>query len=378
MARVRVVVAMSGGVDSSVAAALLQEQGHEVVGITLHLYDSGPERRVGRCCAAADQEDARAVAARLGIAHYTLDYRQRFEEAVVRDFVETYAAGETPTPCTHCNTSVKFGPLLEAAAGLGASALATGHYVRLERSADGLMRLRRGRDAGKDQSYFLFTLSQDVLARTMFPLGDWTKDEVRAYARRRGLATADKADSMEVCFVEGHTVGDFVASRRPAATRPGPITDGAGRPLGTHGGVHRFTIGQRRGLPVVGDGRPRYVLALDASTGTVVVGTDEELLRDRLEARDVSWLPGVAPEGPVPVSVQIRHRGAPEEATVTVAPGGRATVQFARPVRAIAPGQAAVFYAGDELLGGGWIARPSDEARQAGGAGSMRKSATTA
>lgn len=346
---------MSGGVDSSVAAALLQEAGHEVIGITLHLYDSGPTRQVGRCCAAADQEDARAVAARLGIPHYTFDYRERFERAVVRDFVETYAAGETPTPCTHCNTAVKFGPLLETARGLGAEALATGHYVRLEQTADGRFALRRGRDASKDQSYFLFTLSQETLASLCFPLGGLTKAEVRAHARRRGLPTADKPESMEVCFVEGGTVGDFVGGRLAARPAPGAVVDRDGRRLGTHDGVHRFTIGQRRGLPIVGDGQPRYVVSLDAKTGTVVVGGADALLEDQLAARDVTWLSGAAPEGPVDAAVQIRHRGAPEPATVIPVGGARATVRFARPVRAIAPGQAAVFYAEDEVLGGGWI-----------------------
>jgi tRNA-specific 2-thiouridylase len=351
----RVVCAMSGGVDSSVAAALLQEAGHEVVGITLHLYDSGPGRRVGRCCAAADQEDARAVAAHLGIPHYTLDHRERFEEAVVRDFVETYAAGETPTPCTHCNTAVKFGPLLETARGLGAEALATGHYVRRQKTGEGRFALCRGRDASKDQSYFLFTLSQEALASVLFPLGELTKTEVRAHARWRGLPTADKPESMEVCFVEGAAVGDFVAGRLPVRPAPGVVVDRDGRRLGGHDGVHRFTIGQRRGLPILGDGRPRYVVSLDAKSGTVVVGDADALLEDELAARDVCWLPGAPPSGPVQAQVQIRHRGAPEPATVTPVAGGGATVRFMRPVRAVAPGQAAVFYTGDELLGGGWI-----------------------
>lgn len=352
----RVVCAMSGGVDSSVAAALLQEAGHEVVGVTLHLYDSGPGRRVGRCCAAADQEDARAVAAHLGIPHYTLDYRARFEQAVVQDFVDTYAAGETPTPCTHCNTAVKFGPLLETARGLGAQALATGHYVRVQDAGEGRLSLLRGRDSSKDQSYFLFTLSQGALASLLFPLGDLTKAEVRAHARRRGLPTADKPESMEVCFVEGGTVGDFVAARLPAPPSPGLVVDAGGRRLGSHDGVHRFTIGQRRGLPILGDGKPRYVVALDAQRATVVVGGADALLEDELAARDVCWSSGRAPSGPVSAAAQIRHRGAPEPATVTPVASGRATVRFARPVRAVAPGQAVVFYAGDEVLGGGWIA----------------------
>ena len=351
----RVVCAMSGGVDSSVAAALLQEAGHEVVGITLHLYDTGLERRVGRCCAAADQQDARAVADRLGIPHYTLDYRARFEEAVVQDFVATYAAGETPTPCTHCNGVVKFGPLLEAAAGLGADALATGHYARIETGPDGRRRLRRGRDPAKDQSYFLFSLSRDALGRTLFPLGDRDKREVRALARARGLPTADKPESMEVCFVEGGTVGDFVGARLPQAPPPGAVVDGEGRTLGAHQGVHRFTIGQRRGLPILGGGGPHFVVSLDAATGTVVVGDEASLYRGGLKARDVQWV-APAPAGPLRCAVQIRHRGTAEPATVAPLQGGRAEVLFDRPVRAVAPGQAAVFYDGDEVLGGGWIA----------------------
>jgi tRNA-uridine 2-sulfurtransferase len=350
-----IVCAMSGGVDSAVAAGLLVEAGHEVVGITLHLYDSGPEHRVGRCCAAADQEDARRVAAHLGIRHYTLDYRTLFERAVIRDFVDTYAGGETPTPCTHCNAQVKFGPLLSTARGLGADRLATGHYARVEADPRGGLRLLRGRDERKDQSYFLFPLTQAALDFTVFPLGELEKTAVRAHARRLGLPNAEKPESMEVCFVEGVSVGRFVQERLAAPPAAGPVVDLEGRPLGVHPGVHHFTVGQRRGLPIAGDGRPRWVVAIDAAQATVVAGEVEGLARSELEARDVHWI-GSEPAPGTVLEVQVRHRHRAAPAVLEPARRGRARVRFTTPIRAVANGQAAVFYRGEEVVGGGWIA----------------------
>ncbi|MBI2893717.1 MAG: tRNA 2-thiouridine(34) synthase MnmA [Deltaproteobacteria bacterium] len=347
---------MSGGVDSSVAAALLSEAGHEVVGVTLHLYDSGPGRRVGRCCAAVDQDDARRAAAHLGIRHYTLDWRERFDRLVIRDFVQTYAAGETPTPCTRCNVDVKFGPLVDVCRGLGTEWLATGHYARVEVDENGTRKLLRGRDDLKDQSYFLFALPQEVLKRTVFPLGWLTKTQVREQARRLGLPNAEKPESMEVCFVEGASVGDFVARRLPAPPAPGIVVDGQGQRIGGHPGIHHYTVGQRRGLPVLGDGKPRYVVALDGASGTVIAGRPEELDRLELDTRDVSWVGGTPPASARPLAVQVRHRHVPAEALVVPDGSDRARVRFTSPIRAVANGQAAVFYSGDEVVGGGWIA----------------------
>ena len=353
----RIVCAMSGGVDSSVAAALLVEAGHEVLGLTMRLYDASAVERRGRggtCCSPAEIDQARDACARLGIPHYTVDERARFADAVIDDFVRSYAAGKTPNPCVRCNEHVKFGPLLARARALGAEALATGHYARVEDGA-----LLRADDAGKDQSYFLFAMGLPALAEIRFPLGTWHKDQVRDKARALGLANADTPDSQEICFVGGGDHAAVVEARAaalgldPQALAPGPIVDDTGKVVGEHAGVHRVTVGQRRGLHVAGTA-PRYVLRVLPESRTVVVGEAEALKVDALELEDLRRLAPLAEHGSVRAQVQLRHRGRPQPATVEIA-GSHARVCFDEPVGAAAPGQAAVLYDGPRVLGGGWI-----------------------
>ena len=348
----RIVVGMSGGVDSSVAAALLVEQGYEVVGVTMRLAGSA-----SRCCSLDDADDARRVAERLGIRFYVADYAERFREEVVQPFADAYLAGRTPIPCVTCNRRFKFHHLRARARALGAAAVATGHYARVERDpATGRPTLWRGADAHKDQSYFLFDLGPDELEGARFPLGDLTKEEVRARARALGLATAGKPESQEICFVPEGRYADVVEKVRPERLPgEGEIVDGSGRVLGRHGGIHRFTVGQRRGLGL--EEGPWYVRRLDAARNRVVVGRREDLASRGLEVRGVSWVAGSAPEGSVRAEVQIRHRHPGAEATVEPTPEG-ARVHFDAPVAAVTPGQAAVFYAGAKVLGGGWIEAP--------------------
>lgn len=353
-----IVVALSGGVDSATAAAMLVEQGRRVIGITMRLYDAGGTAASagGRCCGPRDIEDARRVCAHLGIPFYVVDYEQEFTRRVVDDFVDAYLAGETPNPCARCNQYIKFTPLLQRARALGAEGVATGHYARIERGADGDWALRRGVDAGKDQSYFLFAMPAHALARIEFPLGGLTKDEVRERAAAYGLPNAGKPDSQEICFVPDGDYAGFVENTAVARGRSlplaGDIVDRDGQVVGAHAGVHRFTLGQRRGLGAVGSGEPAYVVGLDVDAGTVTVGSKADATRRELTVRDVQWF-GAPPTVATDLAVQVRHRQTPRPARVT-AIGTGASVALADPVVA-APGQAAVFYDGDTVRGGGWI-----------------------
>ncbi|MGC4082745.1 MAG: tRNA 2-thiouridine(34) synthase MnmA [Vicinamibacterales bacterium] len=357
----KIVVAMSGGVDSSVAAALLAEQGHEVIGLSMQLYDQTEgQTSFGSCCSLDDLYDARRVAHTIGIPHYILNFEREFDEQVVSNFVAEYAAGRTPIPCARCNSDLKFATLAERAAGFGADAVATGHYARTTVDPEtGRTLLLRGVDPAKDQAYFLFSLTQDQLSRARFPVGDISKEAVREYARRYGLSVAEKPDSQEICFVPDDDYAAFVRRRAPGAALAGTIVDQDGREVGTHEGIHRFTVGQRKGLGLSSspDGAPRYVVALRPVDNQVVVGPKAALDRTTLTASGVNWIVG-PPEGPLRVTAQIRHRHAPASAIVRAIddPGAaRAALTFDTPQVAITPGQAVVFYDGDVVVGGGWI-----------------------
>ena len=351
----RVVVAMSGGVDSSVAAALLTGQGHDVIGLSMQLYATGPrQENTGTCCTLDDLHDARRVAAALGFPHYILNFERQFAETVVANFVGEYAAGRTPIPCSHCNSDLKFSTLLERARGLGADRVATGHYARVEQDEAGRWLLKRGLDADKDQSYFLFSLTQEQLAHAVFPVGTLTKPEVRDQARRLSLQVADKPDSHEICFVPDGDYASFVAAHAPDAARGGLIVDEQGEALGTHGGIHRFTIGQRKGLGVASP-IPLYVLKIDADSRAVTVGPRASLDRERLTASGVNWIATDPPASWQSAAAQIRHRHRAAAGRMRVLDDGRAEFEFTEPQPAVTPGQAVVFYDGDVVLGGGWI-----------------------
>ena len=354
----RIVVAMSGGVDSSVAAALLAAEGHEVIGLSMQLYDqrASPDA-FGSCCSLDDLHDARRVAAAVGIPHYIVNFEERFRETVVRDFVQEYAGGRTPIPCVHCNADLKFAALVERAAGFDAGWVATGHYARVSFDEDSRrFRLLRGLDREKDQSYFLFSLTQDQLAHARFPVGHLTKPEVRAAAARLGLDVAEKPDSHEICFVPDGDAGRFVERHLDAPPAEGVFVDSGGRVIGRHRGVHRFTVGQRKGLGL-STGTPMYVLRLDPADGRVVVGSRDQLEQRTLRASRVNWIAGEAPPGPFRATARIRHHHADAPATITPDGAASATVDFDDPQVAISPGQAVVFYDGEGVMGGGWIER---------------------
>jgi tRNA-specific 2-thiouridylase len=355
----RIVVAMSGGVDSSVAAAIVKQQGHDVVGVSMQLYDQreGAEA-FGSCCTIDDLHDARRVAAAIEIPHYILNLERQFEETVVQNFVGEYAAGRTPLPCAHCNSDLKFSTLLDRAVGFDASMVATGHYAQVQHRSDGRWLLRRGADLEKDQSYFLFSLTQTQLAAAMFPVGNLSKDEVRATAHALELRVADKPDSQDLCFVPSGDHAAFVERRAPEVANDGQIVDVDGRQIGSHRGIHRFTVGQRKGLGISAS-VPLYVLRLEPTSSTVVVGERAALDRATLTAAQVNWVSMSAPTHWTRVNAQIRHRHLAAPARVRALDKSRAELVFDDPQAAIAPGQAAVFYDGDIVVGGGWI--ESDE-----------------
>ena len=369
----KIAVAMSGGVDSSAAAAILKEQGHELVGFTMQLWDQRRGINVdgngdplpSRCCSLDDVYDARRVAEELGFPFYVLNLERDFERDVVQPFVTSYLNGETPIPCVSCNSRLKFASLDRLAVSLGCQKVATGHYARVEFDAvANRYRLFRGRNEQKDQSYFLWELTQEQLSRALFPLGEMSKPEARQAAREHGLAIAEKKESQEICFVPDGDYAGFIdrylAAENATERLPGEgeIVDTSGRVIGKHGGIHRYTIGQRRGIGIA-DERPLYVISVQAEQNRVTVGSPEDLLSDEFTAAGVNWIALDDPQTAVRAAVRVRYRHVAAPASITPLENGRVRVVFDEPQRAITPGQATVFYQDDEVVGGGWITRKS-------------------